>query len=113
MGLASEQFLERASCLNGRLAWVGLAQIVFDGIVKDVTSWHSGNNVEFTRAFATKHQTSGAEWRTGLWVGLDASVNRRGATERSGRVLENEKARTLVRGAAPQKSDDQGHHLAE
>jgi hypothetical protein len=32
-----------------------LARIVFDGIVKDVTPWHSGHNVEFTDAFATKH----------------------------------------------------------
>ena len=32
-----------------------LAQIVFDGIVKDVTPWHSGHNIEFTQAFATKH----------------------------------------------------------
>ena len=35
------------------LGW--LAQIVFDGIVKDVTPWHSGYNIEFTRAFTTTH----------------------------------------------------------
>lgn len=39
--------------------------------------------------------------------------NRRGATERRGRVLDNEKARTLMRGAALRKSDDLGHHLTE
>ena len=32
-----------------------LAQIVFDGIVNDVTLWHSGHNIEFTQAFTTKH----------------------------------------------------------
>ncbi len=37
------------------LGW--LAQIVFDGTVKDVTPWHSGYNIEFTRAFTTRHQT--------------------------------------------------------
>ena len=33
-----------------------LARIVFDGIVKDVKPWHSGHNIEFTDAFATKHR---------------------------------------------------------
>jgi hypothetical protein len=35
------------------LGW--LAQIVFDGIVKDVTPWHSGHNIEFTQTFTTRH----------------------------------------------------------
>jgi hypothetical protein len=35
------------------LGW--LSQIVFDGIVQDVTPWHSGYNIEFTQTFATKH----------------------------------------------------------
>lgn len=33
--------------------WLG--RIVFDGIVKDVTPWHSGYNIEFTETFGTKH----------------------------------------------------------
>ena len=33
-----------------------LAQIVFNGIVKHVTPWHSGYNIEFTPAFTTKHR---------------------------------------------------------
>jgi hypothetical protein len=32
-----------------------LAGIVFNGIVKDVSPWHSGYNIEFTPAFTTKH----------------------------------------------------------
>jgi hypothetical protein len=32
-----------------------LAQIVFDGIVKDVTPWHSGHNIEFRQVFTTRH----------------------------------------------------------
>jgi hypothetical protein len=35
------------------LGW--LARIVFDGIVRDVTPWHSGYNIEFTDAFSSKH----------------------------------------------------------
>jgi hypothetical protein len=34
-----------------------LAQIVFYGIVKDVSPWHSGYNIEFRRAFTTTHDT--------------------------------------------------------
>ena len=33
-----------------------LAGIVFNGIVKDVTPWHSGYNIEFAPAFTTKHR---------------------------------------------------------
>ena len=33
-----------------------LARIVFNGIVKDVTPWHSGYNIEFTPAFTTTHR---------------------------------------------------------
>lgn len=32
-----------------------LAGIVFNGIVKDVTPWHSGYNIEFAPAFTTQH----------------------------------------------------------
>jgi hypothetical protein len=38
------------------LGW--LAQIVFDGIVKYVTPWHSGYNIEFAPAFTSKHRES-------------------------------------------------------
>ena len=48
---AAELFAES---LEGKgLGW--LAQLVFDGIVKHVTPWHSGYNIEFTQTFATKH----------------------------------------------------------
>jgi hypothetical protein len=33
-----------------------LAKIVFNGIVKDVTPWHSGYNIEFARGFTTDHR---------------------------------------------------------
>lgn len=33
-----------------------LAGIVFNGIVKNVTPWHSGYNIEFAPAFTTKHR---------------------------------------------------------
>jgi hypothetical protein len=32
-----------------------LARIIFDGIVSDVTPWHSGYNIKFTETFTTKH----------------------------------------------------------
>jgi hypothetical protein len=32
-----------------------IAHIIFNGIVSDVTPWHSGYNIKFTDTFTTKH----------------------------------------------------------
>ena len=49
---AAELFIESAEVRG--IGW--LASIVFGGMVKDVKSWHSGYNIEFTPAFTTKHR---------------------------------------------------------
>ncbi len=49
---AAELFAESIEVKG--IGW--LAAIVFDGIVKDVTPWHSGYNIEFVPAFTTKHR---------------------------------------------------------
>jgi hypothetical protein len=53
---AAEVFAETVE-FNGFLG--RLASIVFDGVVKDVTPWHSGYNIEFTPAFTTRHHERG------------------------------------------------------
>jgi hypothetical protein len=48
---ALELFVEKMESKG--IDW--LAGIVFNGVVKDVTPWHSGYNIEFAPAFTTKH----------------------------------------------------------
>ena len=49
---AFELFAEKMDAKG--IGW--LAGIVFNGIVKDVTPWHSGYNIEFTDVFGSKHR---------------------------------------------------------
>jgi hypothetical protein len=49
---AAELFAESIEVKG--IGW--LAAIVFDGIVKEATPWHSGYNIEFVPAFTTKHR---------------------------------------------------------
>ena len=49
---ALELFAEKMESKG--IGW--LAGIVFNGIVKDVSPWHSGYNIEFTPAFTTTHR---------------------------------------------------------
>lgn len=48
---ALELFAEKTESKG--VGW--LAGVVFSGIVKDVTPWHSGYKIEFTPAFTTEH----------------------------------------------------------
>lgn len=48
---ALELFAEKMESKG--IGW--LAGIVFNGIVKNVSPWHSGYNIEFTPAFTTEH----------------------------------------------------------
>ena len=50
--VALELFAEKLESRG--IGW--LAGIIFNGIVKDVTPWHSGYNIEFAPAFTTKHR---------------------------------------------------------
>jgi hypothetical protein len=50
--VAFELFAEKLESKG--IGW--LAGIVFNGVVKDVTPWHSGYNIEFAPAFTTKHR---------------------------------------------------------
>jgi hypothetical protein len=52
---ALELFAEKMESKG--IGW--LVGIVFNGIVKDVTPWHSGYNIEFAPAFTTKHRSTG------------------------------------------------------
>jgi hypothetical protein len=49
---ALELFAEKMESKG--IGW--LAGVVFNGIVKDVTLWHSGYNIEFAPAFTTEHR---------------------------------------------------------
>ena len=74
-----------------------LAAIVFDGMVKDVTPWHSGYNIEFVPAFTTKHR----KWKAlGAFsrYSLAARVGQIGVIEEE-RVVPLRPTRILARGA--------------